>query len=188
MEDIQVISIEPEPPPPSEYPTDDEILWLDDVLHTVNEHKIHSLQIQSFPEIETDSKHPLQDSDFCRLTKCLPTSKHHKHWSFLENKTNPMQQPPASEDILDVTQHNISKSLDISQDMENIIDIKECTYLVNQQMKEDRRTSEKHSHKLNVIICEQQTKEDLANVLHAACFSPVKSTCLQAIKNNHFTT
>ena len=64
----------------------------------------------------------------------------------------------------------------------------ECTYLVNQQTKEDRRTSEKHSRKLNVIICEQHTKEDLAKFLHAACFSPVKSTCFQAINNNYSTT
>ena len=54
-------------------------------------------------------------------------------------------------------------------------------------MGEDRRTSEKHSRKINIIICEWQIKEDLANFLHAACFSPVKSAFLQVIKNNHVT-
>ena len=39
-----------------------------------------------------------------------------------------------------------------------------------------------------VIIRKKQTHIDLARYLHAACFSPVKSTLLKAIKNNHFTS
>ena len=38
----------------------------------------------------------------------------------------------------------ISTFKNIFQDMENIINIHKCTYLVNQQMKEDRRTPERH--------------------------------------------
>ena len=41
---------------------------------------------------------------------------------------------------------------------------------------------------LAVIIRKNQTHLDLVKYLHASCFSPVKSTFLRAIKNNHFTT
>ena len=41
---------------------------------------------------------------------------------------------------------------------------------------------------LSVILRKNQTHIDLVTYLHAACFSPVKSTFLRAIKNNHFTT
>jgi hypothetical protein len=41
---------------------------------------------------------------------------------------------------------------------------------------------------LAVIIRKKQTKIDLATYLHAACCSPVPSTFIKAIKNNHFTT
>jgi hypothetical protein len=40
----------------------------------------------------------------------------------------------------------------------------------------------------SVILRKKQTNIDLVTYLHAACFSPVKSTFLRAIKNNHFTT
>ena len=38
-------------------------------------------------------------------------------------------------------------------------------------------------HKLNVILRKKQTHMELVNYLHAACFSPVKSTFVKAIKN-----
>ena len=41
---------------------------------------------------------------------------------------------------------------------------------------------------LSVIIRKDTTKLDLAQYLHAACFSPVKSTWARAIDNNHFST
>ena len=41
---------------------------------------------------------------------------------------------------------------------------------------------------LSVIIQKDTTKLDLAQYLHAACFSPVKSTWARAIDNNHFST
>jgi len=39
-----------------------------------------------------------------------------------------------------------------------------------------------------LITRKDQTKGDLASFLLAACFSPVCSTLLAAIKNNHLTT
>ena len=44
------------------------------------------------------------------------------------------------------------------------------------------------SHKLAVIIPKKQTATELIRYLHAACFSPVSSTWLQAIKHNNFLT
>jgi hypothetical protein len=35
---------------------------------------------------------------------------------------------------------------------------------------------------------DNSNQKDLINYLHAACFSPVKSTCITAIKNGHFTS
>ena len=42
------------------------------------------------------------------------------------------------------------------------------------------------SQRLNIIIRKKSTKCDLVNYSHAACFFPVKSTFLRAIRNNHF--
>ena len=49
-------------------------------------------------------------------------------------------------------------------------------------------TRDKQLHILALIIWKNETKHDLATFLTAACFNPVKSTLLHAIKNNHFTT
>ena len=46
----------------------------------------------------------------------------------------------------------------------------------------------KTTSSLAVIIRKNETKTDLATYLHAACFSPVVSTFIKAINNNHFTT
>jgi hypothetical protein len=35
---------------------------------------------------------------------------------------------------------------------------------------------------------DNSNQKDLINYIHAACFSPVKSTCITAIKNGHFTS
>lgn len=43
-------------------------------------------------------------------------------------------------------------------------------------------------HKLHVIIRKHQPARDLIKYLHAACFSPVPSTWIQAIKANNFIT
>ena len=40
--------------------------------------------------------------------------------------------------------------------------------------------------KLSVIIQKKQTHLELAQYLHAACFSPVKSTIITAIRKHHF--
>ena len=41
-------------------------------------------------------------------------------------------------------------------------------------------------HKLNVILRKDKTKQELANYLHACCFSPTVSTFIQAIRNGNF--
>ena len=90
--------------------------------------------------------------------------------------TNPSFQSPSPSEPPSFTR--------LFQEMEGIIALNECEYEINGQLKQDRRDK----HQLNVIIRKQQTKEDLAKFLHAACFSPVKSTFIKAINNNHFTT
>ena len=44
------------------------------------------------------------------------------------------------------------------------------------------------NNKLNVIIHKKSTNIELAQFLHGACFSPPKSTFIQAIKNGNFLT
>ena len=43
-------------------------------------------------------------------------------------------------------------------------------------------------HKANVILRKKQTHVELATYLHAACYSPVPSTFIKAIKKGHFKT
>jgi hypothetical protein len=54
------------------------------------------------------------------------------------------------------------------------------------------RVNLKHIFETNQIQCNHthdiSNQKDLINYLHAACFSPVKSTWIIAIKNGHFTT
>ena len=76
----------------------------------------------------------------------------------------------------------------------NHISRNQCSHIVNQQLAMDT-TSTGHKinllpqqHKLAVIIRKKQTHQDLVQYLHGACFSPVKSTWIKAIRNNNFTT
>ena len=46
----------------------------------------------------------------------------------------------------------------------------------------------KTSPSMNVIIIKDETKMDLAAYHHASIFSPVQSTLVYAINNNHFTS
>ena len=71
------------------------------------------------------------------------------------------------------------------------MDVNECDYLVDRELKNDRltgRNSSTMNEYINVIIRKKQTHSDLADFLHAACFSPVISTFHHAVKNNHFIT
>ena len=43
-------------------------------------------------------------------------------------------------------------------------------------------------HKLNIITIKKETKASLATFLQCACFYPVKSIFLKALKKNTFTT
>jgi hypothetical protein len=50
----------------------------------------------------------------------------------------------------------------------------------------------KHRFETNQVQCnhahDNSDQKDLINYLHAACFSPVKSTWITSIKNGHFTS
>ena len=78
------------------------------------------------------------------------------------------------------------------QNMNELVDIQETNYLVNTQLKQDRKDLfEKiciNNPCINVIVRKTGLKSELAQFLHGACFSPVVSTFVKAIKNNHFTT
>jgi hypothetical protein len=54
------------------------------------------------------------------------------------------------------------------------------------------RVDLKQIFETNQVQCnhthDNSTQKDLINYLHAACFSPVKSTWITAIKNGHFTS
>jgi hypothetical protein len=43
-------------------------------------------------------------------------------------------------------------------------------------------------HQLNVIVHKQQTKQQLATYLHAACFSPTPTTLIKAIQNGYLSS
>ena len=74
--------------------------------------------------------------------------------------------------------------------LNKLIDVNECDFLCNQQLKEDTRQYRKVQlqPKINVILRKDKTKSDLAQFHHGSLFSPVMSTMVQAIKNNHLTT
>ena len=64
---------------------------------------------------------------------------------------------------------------------------------LDQQLHEDikhiQRVALIHDNpSLSVIIQKRKTHMELVQYLHAACFSPVRSTFIKAIKNNHFST
>ena len=77
----------------------------------------------------------------------------------------------------------------------NLLSATRYDRIIEQQKKLDDRNAEllrtaitpKH-HKIGVIIRKKQTHRDLAQYLHATCFSPVPSTWEKAIRNNHFCT
>ena len=63
--------------------------------------------------------------------------------------------------------------------------------MVNCQLEKDRigrKTTQFLDDHLNVILRKQETRGDLADFLHGACFLPVISTFLKAVEKNHFTT
>ena len=72
---------------------------------------------------------------------------------------------------------------------------KHCIHLVRQQLHSDKKALNfKVAHlypkdqKVALIIRKKETHSDLAKYLHAACYSPVKSTWKQAIKKDRFLT
>ena len=78
----------------------------------------------------------------------------------------------------------------IFDDLEPLIDVNETHFLVDQQLKEDAQDCQlgRIHPKINVILRKKQPQLDLITFLHGACFAPVTSTWVKAIKNGHFTT
>ena len=75
--------------------------------------------------------------------------------------------------------------------LEYLVEHNICNYLVDCELKEDNLQSQASSRlneHLNVILRKNEAHCHLANFLHRACFSPVISTFIKAINNNHFTT
>ena len=74
--------------------------------------------------------------------------------------------------------------------MDPYIDLQECDYLIQKQLKHDRVQTDQQqtdptsialaplNHHLNVILRKDEHKKDLVNYLHGCCFWPVKSTFL----------
>jgi hypothetical protein len=74
-----------------------------------------------------------------------------------------------------------------------LIDHNICDDQIARQLTEDRNSFQAvriapQTNALNVIIHKKKTHLELAQYLHAACYSPVKSTFQRAIKNGHFTS
>jgi hypothetical protein len=61
-------------------------------------------------------------------------------------------------------------------------------HVLKQDKKFQRVEKIKQHTSISVIIRKDETKHDLVKYLHAACFAPVQSTWIRAIKNNHFST
>ena len=78
------------------------------------------------------------------------------------------------------------------QGLEGVIDVNECDHLVKAQLKQDRIKRYKGvkcklNHSMSVILGTDE-KADLTIFLYGALFSPVKSTLIKALHNNHITT
>ena len=67
----------PEPEPPPSLETDN--LWVEDVLHNVNDTTIPT--IKSTLQSRTNVPHPFQNSDFCLLCECQCKDNCTDHWS-----------------------------------------------------------------------------------------------------------
>ena len=63
---------------------------------------------------------------------------------------------------------------------------RECEQFLHQEQQQQDKVQRilltKQNHKIGVIIRKKQTHQDLVRYLHAACFSPVKSTWVKAIQ------
>ena len=72
---------------------------------------------------------------------------------------------------------------------ENIFDvrIKEFTDADKSCTIDPNRSTPKQ-HTVNIIVRKDKLKSDLTNFYHASMFSPVRSTLLKAIENNHLIT
>ena len=77
------------------------------------------------------------------------------------------------------------------QSLNYLIDHNICDDQISRQISNDKKSFRSVSisprtNSLNVIIHKKKTHLELAQYLHAACYSPVKSTFQRAIKNGHF--
>ena len=87
------MKIDPEPPLSQEPTNNNSQQWLDDVLHTVNNSTINIIHNSSPPLPPTTPPHPLQDSDFCRITSCQCSTYCTSHFQYKEPTQKPTTIP-----------------------------------------------------------------------------------------------
>ena len=88
-------------------------------------------------------------------------------------------------------QKRVNLLLEPFGDMHSLIEHNACDQAIKEATHQDYTNcsvypSTPPQESLSVIIQKKQPQMDLAKYLHAACFSPVRSTFIKAIENNHF--
>ena len=94
----QRTKIEPEPPPSQDI-SNQQSPWMSDVLHTINDESVATMMsLTHAAEEPVSTPHYLQDTDFCRLTKCECSTDCTKHWKFHppDKEFSPASQQPTS--------------------------------------------------------------------------------------------
>ena len=121
---------------------------------------------------------PIHNPDLLKYNPINP-SGHTSIYITHHHKNNPIPRTYCCPNTHPTTYHN-----DFN-DLEDLIALSKCNYEVNNQLKADQLHD---IPKLNIIIYKDKTKTDLTDYFYAALLSLVKSTILEAINNNHFTT
>ena len=130
---------------------------------------------------------PLHSHTTCMSNYAMPnshsamytTARSHGERSLAQQVTTETHKPGRSNRI---------ESYDHEHEV-NHMNIKDFEKIISAQTCSDIRTLCDRvpvTSKISVIIRKKQTKSDLVRYLHAACFSPVKSTWKKAIRNNNF--
>ena len=121
--------------------------------------------IQTNNYVPTSSHAAMYSASVCNLSQPIVPQK---------SKTKP-------------SQNNYLRVFDAFNDL---IDLNETNILVDKQLNQDTKDFQlaRLTPSINVIIRKKQPKLDLVTFFHGACFAPVASTWIKAIKNGHFTS
>ena len=138
----------------------------------------------------------LWDIPLKRHTVCMNNYQQPKSHPSLYIPVGQQPRPPEKKQPVEQPQQKREKQHDIQTTryaVNNISSVVLDTIIAQQQLQDQndiykRVLIEPTDKKISVIIRKRQTHLDLVRYLHAACFSPVKSTWLKAIKNNNFVT